>query len=432
MEFEDFKSKICSTDGGAVYIVFSTENHLVNYIPLVLADAVGKVNMKYCTIKDSSKNETWDKRFTDFYRDKTKNTEEIKSHKFSRQQILGKKKFKESIENAIGSSTEVFWNFTGGQRIWILSALPYIIEDDKENRNHHILYVEGNEEQLKVVSYLEDKEPKNESFSFKDSEFKLAEKLELNDLFSFMDFESIKSNSYYEKGELGNKFCQLIDSFQSFFDGYVNLLDNEDNQFVLLDKLIDLNREKIFSDLESFKDTKFEWAEVKAFIDSELGEDEHGVPRIEKKGTKLFGYILEYLVLYKICHLIQENDKIKERIAGLWHSVKISDTKGKGYSNVDEFDILILTTGGKVIVLECKSGKMSGDVAKSTNYSTYAIAGVYGMPLFSSPLLSSMDLYGEKYKTIRQAHNSAKRARLDILYIDEIEEKLKELLNITK
>jgi len=430
MEFEDFKSKLCSTDGDSVYIVFSTENHLVNYIPLVLADAVGKANMKYCTIENSSKNKTWDERFTEFYRKKTNNTEEIKSHKFSRQQILEKKKFKESIENAIGSSTEVFWNFTGGQRIWILSALPYIIED-KETRNHHILYVEGNEEQLKVVSYLKGQEPKNESFSFKDSEFKLAEKLELNDLFSFMDFKSIKSNSYYEKGKPGTKFDQLIYSFGSFFDGYAYLLKRKSND--LLDKLIDLNREETFSDLESFKDENFninfEWAKVKVFIDSELGEDDDGVSRIEKKGTKLFGYILEYLVLYKICHLIKENDKIKERIAGLWHSVKIDDNQ-EGVSGVDEFDILILTTGGKVIVLECKSGKMSGDVAKSTNYSTYAIAGVYGMPLFSSPLLFSTRLSGKNYKTLRQAHNSAKRARLDILYIDKIEEKLKELLNI--
>jgi len=96
---------------------------------------------------------------------------------------------------------------------------------------------------------------------------------------------------------------------------------------------------------------------------------------------------------------------------------------------IDEFDIILVTRGGKLIVFECKTGHMSGDNAKSNKYSTYAVGGVYGLLVLLVPLLNKEE---EEIKNIpdyasnlKQAISSAKRANLEVWGIDEIQGKLK-------
>jgi len=86
---------------------------------------------------------------------------------------------------------------------------------------------------------------------------------------------------------------------------------------------------------------------------------------------------------------------------------------------------------------------MSGDVAKSTKYSTYAVSGVYGKPILITPLLKEEIIairkkstlskeYDDEYDylkddlyiAIRRAINSAIRAGLEVWGLDEIEDKL--------
>jgi len=109
----------------------------------------------------------------------------------------------------------------------------------------------------------------------------------------------------------------------------------------------------------------------------------------------------------------------------------------------------LLTKNGKFMIFECKSGGMDGDVAKSTKYSTYAVSGVYGLPILITPLLGdeikairkkstlSEDysddykyLHNELYKNIRQAINSAIRAGLEVWGLDDIEKNLKKYIEL--
>lgn len=402
------------------YVAFSTENHFVNYIPIAVVGDKTKysaINMIYYTLDDSNKNKKWDKRFENFC--KNKGITNVSKQAIERKSAENLTSFLQEVEEDIRGKN-IIWNLTGGQRFWILNVLSYILGDTSD-RVHYTLYLEGNNSKLSVVKYEKAEKGKRvregAPYDIKVDKVDLS----LEDVLSFMDFKSkdlSKQRNYLEE----ENRTTVIETFNCLLEKYKSSKDH----LGVLEALIKTNRKKDYKFLkdevllvEDKAESDSLWEQIKVFFPDSFN--------FESSSTRLFGYLLEYMVLCQICILLND-DYIRGKIKGVWHSVKISDTEGKGYSNIDEFDILILTQNGKVIILECKSGGMSGDVAKSTNYSTYAVAGVYGMPLFSSPLLSSTDLSGENYKTIRQAHNSAKRARLDILYIDKIEEKLKELL----
>jgi len=80
---------------------------------------------------------------------------------------------------------------------------------------------------------------------------------------------------------------------------------------------------------------------------------------------------------------------------------------------------------------------MHPDIAKSTKYSTYAISGVYGLPILITPLLKneippSPDFknLGNKYNTIKASVASAKRAGLEVWGLDDIEKNLKKYIEL--
>jgi hypothetical protein len=148
-----------------------------------------------------------------------------------------------------------------------------------------------------------------------------------------------------------------------------------------------------------------------------------------------FGYILEKLAFYQFEKIVSTNK------ASVAHSLKIifedeDVQKEINHKTIDEFDIALLTKNGKFMIFECKSGGMSGDVAKSTKYSTYAVSGAYGLPILITPLLASEinnidKLDKATYGYIQSAVKSAIRAGLEVWGIDEIATKLEKYINLT-
>ncbi|NJO01064.1 MAG: hypothetical protein HC880_04630 [Bacteroidia bacterium] len=76
---------------------------------------------------------------------------------------------------------------------------------------------------------------------------------------------------------------------------------------------------------------------------------------------------------------------------------------------------------------------MDSDVAKSTKYSVYAAAGVYGKPILITPLIQSeindlnkLDLDDGIYENIKPAVKAANRATLEVWALDKIADKIKE------
>jgi len=223
---------------------------------------------------------------------------------------------------------------------------------------------------------------------------------------------------------------------------YLEFLDKYTKSKELREKLISLNKKDTNKD-KTIKEIKKILPNLdKTTLDKILSYSE----KDDKQQKKIFGYILESLAGYKILEVV------KDKIADINFSEKINHLRKEDRTSekeIDEFDIALLTKNGKFMIFECKSGGMEGDVAKSTNYSTYAVSGVYGKPILITPLLQkeiesirkkstlSKDynnnykyLNDELYKTIRQAINSAIRAGLEVWGLDEIEDNLKKYIEL--
>ena len=78
-------------------------------------------------------------------------------------------------------------------------------------------------------------------------------------------------------------------------------------------------------------------------------------------------------------------------------------------------------------MIECKIGNMSADNAKSNKFTTYVISGVYGVPILVVPLKEKYE--DEKFPSIQKAMNAARKNKLEIYYLDNIEKIIEEYIN---
>jgi hypothetical protein len=208
------------------------------------------------------------------------------------------------------------------------------------------------------------------------------------------------------------KIRKLTDFYSNFYDAY-----SSDENLRQLMPGFNINHTDFSGIVDKFPK-----------IDNLTGDD----IKKEWKGyttRKAFGYILEDMLVYLLLKSVKDN-KLEKYVAGVYPSTKISADYMDTNETVDEFDTLILTKTGQIISFEAKSGSMSADVAKSTNYSTYAISGVYGLPILITPRIKRNDNLDTENENISKAIGAAKRANLEIWYLDEIVEKLRDKLGI--
>ena len=370
---DDFKEYIC--------VIVSTLNQMVNYIPLKHFEFKEVYNL---TIDDSeyAENSKWDKNLKEFFPN-------IKDISFKQSQMGNIRAINRKLNQF--KNEKVFWNITGGQRSFLLAINQIAKEKDI------ICYLEGNKNRLILLQNNQNKKGIIKDYSLDDLSIEIALKL--------MGFE-IKETKTSERNLV--KSCN--EDEKKF---YLEFLDEYLKNKKLRENLILLNR-------DSQKDNaKKEIKKIISIDDTELNRN------------KAFGFILEKLLGYKIL------DLAKDKIADMTFGEKINhlDDKDKvDKKHIDEFDIALLTKNGKFMIFECKSGDMSGDVAKSTKYSTYAVSGAYGLPILITPLLQDEidnidDLDKNIYGYIQSAIKSAKRAGLDVWGLDKIEEKLKRYID---
>jgi len=376
MQSKEFKDYIC--------VIVSTLNQMVNYIPLKHFEFKEIYNL---TIDDSkyASNNIWDKNLKEFFPN-------IQDISFKQSQIGNIKAIKRNLNKF--KNKKVFWNITGGQRSFILAINQLVEKDDI------ICYLEGNRNRLILLKNNQEKKNIIKDYSREDLTIEIALKL--------MGFDNININ--YNENHIDTNIVE------SFFDIYKNtsnelrdLLINTKNldEQTALNKLDKLN----FEDKESVKKV-LKWG-------------------YNKNKSIPFGYILEEMSYFFINKKNKELG-LKSLLNELKSSVKLLDEKNKF---IDEFDLVLLTKNGKLIVFECKSGDMKGDVAKSTKYSTYAISGAYGLPILITPLLKDEienldNLEDSVYKYIKKAIKSAKRAGLEVWGLNEIEDNLKKYIEL--
>ena len=407
---------------GYVYVMISTLNQMVNYIPLKYFKEKDKKfdDIINITVQEADyvDNDRWDENLENILKkDGVNFNREDKKHiKIAQNNVNDIETTLERLEKKFSDKEKVFWNITGGQRPFILAINQFIQEHKRED--DYICYLEGNKS--KMVILKDNKKVGNDSYNLED--LKIYTALEL------MGFDINKEDE--EKNYSDDEKIQKF--YNDFLEEY---LKNKE----LREKLISLNKkdtdkDKIISDIKELLPNLNKTLLDKIFTYS--GKD------IEKQ-KKIFGYILEGLAGYKILEVADN------KIADINFSEKINHLKKEDRTSekeIDEFDIALLTKNGKFMIFECKSGEMKGDVAKSTKYSTYAVSGVYGKPILITPLLENEIiairkkshlkngefeyLKGHLYKSISQSINSAIRAGLEVWGLDEIDENLKKYIEL--
>ena len=398
----------------SLYLMLSTFNQMVNYIPYKYFAFSHIWNI---TIEDK-RNEAWDDNFK-----KMNGVTITKTIGFEKTEVLKIDDLKRRLrDKLLGTSKDkIFWNITGGQRPFVMAIYDLIgkshIEPDflfLNNKTHYLCYLEGNSGEMKIMKYQNGKIDDDVSKSYAYS----VDGLIIEDALRLMGFKitepiiNLLDHFDEQKKTFCNKFLDILEedregSLRKILTKFNINTTNEDKD----------NRER----LDNYKATIAKVSECTKFTSEEL--DAHWM---DFKLKKAFGFILEDLTTYKILDVLHRNPVLKSKVAALYASTKINFKYTDSRSPIDEFDILLLTKTGQLINFECKSGDMSGDNAKSNKYSTYVVAGVYGLPVLISPLLKhekSDSIFFNK--SVKAATLSADRAQLDIWCIDDIEEKLK-------
>jgi hypothetical protein len=403
-----------------VYVMISTLNQMVNYIPLKHFKFKDIYNLTIAK-SDYVDNSRWDENLSKILKKddiEFNYDDEIKNLKFQQDDINDIDKILDVLEANFNDNNndKIFWNITGGQRPFILAIYQFI---QKNNRsNDYICYLEGNKSKMVI---LQDNEViNNDSYNLEDLQISTA-----LELMGFKINKKIEKNYDEDKKEF-----------------YLEFLDKYTKSKELREKLISLNKKDTDKD-KTIKDIKKILPNLdKTTLDEIFSYSE----KDDKQQKKIFGYILESLAGYKILEVA------KDKIADINFSEKINHLRKEDRTSkkeIDEFDIALLTKNGKFMIFECKSGGMDGDVAKSTKYSTYAVSGAYGLPILITPLLkneiiairkkstisgnfkeNSKYLKNDTYKNIRQAINSAIRAGLEVWGLDEIEKKLEKYIEL--
>lgn len=359
----------------------------------------------------------------------------IKDIELSSNQAKNIEKIKRVIRIDIIDRTkeEIYWHITGGQRIVAL-AINNVISEDKR-KDDTIMYVDGNTD--KLIAYSGAGIPKPEiDYAKKDLDFRTALNLsgfktqihksthyfkvegkqyknfDNNEHEFYLElYKEIKKKGYgdeFRKGLLHSNSVKNSGEEKSTFENPSRRSKCVKNLFDKLDEKTNI-----------IKDNKYEIAKAK-----------------ELYMYYPAGYIFEKIVAHKIYSIVKNNSKIAGMVGSLktyFNTDIIENNDGK---IKDEIDIALLTDTGKIINFECKSGGMEGDNAKSTKYTTYRLSGVFGMPILMSPLYKDefpdenikARISQEQLKRQLQAVRAAKAAELEVIAIDEIDEKkLKDL-----
>lgn len=143
------------------------------------------------------------------------------------------------------------------------------------------------------------------------------------------------------------------------------------------------------------------------------------------------GIAFEKMVVSEVMRILQEREDLRERVCGVFYSVK---TRKKGIQVSDrhdaEYDLVIVTRYGTLLLVEMKSGEFETDTARGKEHGAYQKSGPYGKSVIVGPMLSFLE--GKEYhwvsRTIRDQKVKCEQAGLDYCYFDKIEEYLERKL----
>lgn len=472
MKIADLKQLYRECD---TFFICSTQNQIVNFIPIVNmleAKAEGEkksefvsdvtlYNLTYSTDARFSNNKwnenlnkiIWDKKGELFKKnpDLSIGYSKIDNKGDSPDKIAINvdldREYSEDYYNNIIKHIEgkknIIWNLTGGQRSVLLTVLKIIEDQSSEEQNHTILYMEGNTNRFVVGTYQKG-EKKGIYYRELDTIYGW-EHLTIEMVFGLAGFQAQCSKAIrLYKNQMGKKGIMKKVAKESPYDEELCSEREDIKKFYEYYKTYDL----VESLLETQNDKTSEIAE------KERGKIWQKLENIEKKDdvdrcksrlegiggkTKYkLGYWLEYMLYYQLEMIIKDEEKYQNYFLELGHSVKLDkenqeEEEKKEKEKFSEFDVVLLSKSGQIIIFECKTGAITSEVSKARIYTSYAAAGVYGTPILIPPYLNddendkvqnaSEGVWGKMNKT----RKAAERAGMDIWYLDTLKEDIDEL-----
>ncbi|TAN45553.1 MAG: hypothetical protein EPN22_02290 [Nitrospirae bacterium] len=169
-------------------------------------------------------------------------------------------------------------------------------------------------------------------------------------------------------------------------------------------------------------------------ISSIGGQSEYSSGDLYKKNILLFsslrsnGLLFEWMVAAVLLDEIGKDDRLKENISEVYHSVKTKKLDSDDKHDA-EHDIIIVTKFGTLIIIELKTYEFSGDIAQAQDGLAYKKSGPYGSAMIVGPLLSKMiqvKKNGQKEfphyidGPIKTQADTARQNGIDYYYIDQI------------
>ncbi|TCK98672.1 hypothetical protein EDC19_1105 [Natranaerovirga hydrolytica] len=451
------------------YIICSTLNQVVNYIPLDLhrqgtkekSEEIMIYNLTESETKNNSEkkslfkrfdNQAWDENLFSVVPKEKYNYEEktivINEFLNTNKSNTGKE-ISKAIKriNICSNEGEVIWNITGGQKTTLLKILNFIQQENR--KNDYVIYLEGNSNKMfygKLNQYkqFEYKELGNQYWN---------KELDLQTIFNLSGYQyedNIKNyletnleyaDVYKKLNEIYDK-CEDADALKKD-----NVQDKDKYKIKFLIELVKLNKEgegdKFIQEMKRIAE------ELNVNMDNS-NEIQKIVNAYKSEKVKRFGYIFEKMSILRIKEAVEELNIENHYFLELKHSVKINKKQnkfGKHIKELCEFDIVLSTASGQVVVFECKSGTMESNTGKARVYTAYATNGVYGKPILLIPFYKSQIsiihkyLFGDEknmdqpeYKELREnfenilsAYRAALRSNMDIWGLDEIKDGLNEL-----
>lgn len=396
-------------------VICSTQNQMVNYLAIKEHGIKNIINLT--VNRDESDAENYNLRKFN-YNNWDTSLEEVLSKEsiypiyFCKESLEDHESLQEDlgkVSSYVNDNEPILWNITGGQRHFVMAITNYVFSDDSRSKDI-LIYFDGDEEKY----YYYDREGKridNDSIPYK-NDFPMNIPLALKLMGIEVKSKSMPSKYY---NYLINQDNKEIEEALNF---YITLAEIYMEYPEFGKALIDSNKEKtgnwdyFLSEVKQLSDK----GEIEEKLNKELVNSQYNefIKKDLRKhiNGKVFGYLLEKMTFYT---MLKELEKYIDKIADIDLSVETKNDDDNRTN--DELDIVLLTRKGKLIVFECKSGKMTGDNAKSTHYTTYRLSGVYGTPVLISPITKKLENSFKNdsedlLKNIKSAQSSAERAQL--------------------
>lgn len=451
------------------FVICSTQNQVVNYIPIInmleakqieqetkenQEDVVESKEVKLFNItyasndEKESDNDKWNKNLNNIL-DGSKQVKSsldsgliVKKDKILHDIFLNRGydegEYKTDILDKIlddekHNTSNIIWNVTGGQRNVLLTILRIIKEE--RNVKHTIIYMEGNTNRLIVGQVGEDGEIRYRELD----EIYGCKELTIERVFGLSGFLINKKYNHIKLLENVKEPDLIQGCIKELWELYKDKEYGQILRTALLEVKTDQNNHEL--NKQRFKEA-FDKINNKVKIKEKKLRKEtiEELKELKDKATYKFGYYLEEMTVYCLFEAIKEiqseqkKENLKDYFLEIGYDIRLDGDNSEyaGRKDFCQFDVVLLTKTGQLIIFECKTGAIESKDAKERMYTAYAVGGVYGKPILIPIYLCDDEVENladqkEAWKKVLETKNAATRAQMKIWCLDRLKKEIDDL-----